>query len=307
MNRTHRLEVIEQILLNHPEGLRAVEISALCNVDRRTIYRDLEYMQEKGLPLWQHQGKFGIERESYMAQLRINANEAATLIWAVRFLSHHLKPRNPHLVTLLKRIVAALPPELSEPIAPFSNPTPLSGAPHPQIKVIEILTTAWIENVSAEIWYTSRGTSTAKSRIFSPYVLDIDVRGQLYAVGYDESSEEIRPFKLNRISRARLLHEKTFTIPDQFDARPYMLAAAQSHEADTETIVLRLHPRLIKQIQLQKWYTHSHLEYLENGHCLFIADVADGREMETWVQASGKYIEIIAPQKLRKRLSAPTG
>ncbi|MBZ0305514.1 MAG: HTH domain-containing protein, partial [Anaerolineae bacterium] len=66
MNRTQRLALIEQTLLNHPEGLRAVEISSLCGVDRRTIYRDLEYMQETGLPLWQNHGKFGIERESYL-------------------------------------------------------------------------------------------------------------------------------------------------------------------------------------------------------------------------------------------------
>lgn len=304
MNRTYRLELIEQILLNHPDGLRAVEISALCDVDRRTIYRDLEYMQAKGLPLWQEHGKFGIARESYLAHLRINANEAAILVWAVRFLSHHLKPRNPHVVSLLRKIVAALPPELNGTIAALGNQPGLTSSPHPQIKVIEAMTAAWIEGIHTEIWYMN----AAKPRIFGPYVIDINAKGQLYAIGYDHQTEQIRPFKLHNIARARNLPDKPVTIPDNFDVALY-LKAAQAHAAEpaSETVVLRLHPRVVQHINGQKWYSHFHLEYLENGHCLMVAEVVDGREMEIWIQDAGRYVEVIAPQKLRKNFPAPIG
>lgn len=311
MNRNQRLEVIEQILLNHPDGLRVVEISALCKVDRRTIYRDLEYMQEKGLPLWQNQGKFGIERESYLAQLRINANEAAILIWAVRFLSHHLKPRSPHIVSLFKKIMAALPPELNDPLSAFTQQAALTGFPHPQIKVIEILTTAWIEGTYTEISYPSQNNNRSpKTRFFAPYVIDINSTGQLFTVGLDSLAQEVRPFLITRISRARLIPDKSFEIPANFDAGKYMKNLYVPNTDNlplNETVVLRLHPKLVKQIEKQKWYANYHLEYLETGRCLMIAEITDGHEMENWIQLADKHVEIIAPLKLRKRFPAPTG
>ena len=42
--RTARLREIESQLLLSPEGLTALELATLLAVDRRTIYRDVEFL-----------------------------------------------------------------------------------------------------------------------------------------------------------------------------------------------------------------------------------------------------------------------
>ncbi|GAB4424493.1 MAG: hypothetical protein OHK0015_03330 [Chloroflexi bacterium OHK40] len=62
-----RLRRIEHRLYNAPGGLRASELARDCGVARRTIYRDLESLQEMGVPIWEGEGRFGINRSTYLS------------------------------------------------------------------------------------------------------------------------------------------------------------------------------------------------------------------------------------------------
>jgi len=68
--RTARLREIESTLLAAPDGLSATELAARLKVDRRTVYRDLDFLQGQGVPLWQQAGRFGVDRTRYLANLR---------------------------------------------------------------------------------------------------------------------------------------------------------------------------------------------------------------------------------------------
>jgi len=58
--RILRLYKIEQLLIEGDQGLTARELSKLLLVNRRTIYRDIELIQELGIPLYDYQGRFKI-------------------------------------------------------------------------------------------------------------------------------------------------------------------------------------------------------------------------------------------------------
>lgn len=49
--RLIRLWKMEELLLTHPAGYTALELSRHFQVDRRTIYRDLALLEELGVPL----------------------------------------------------------------------------------------------------------------------------------------------------------------------------------------------------------------------------------------------------------------
>jgi proteasome accessory factor B len=74
--RTSRLRQIEEILLIEPAGLGAAELAERLQVDRRTVYRDLDFLSEQEVPLWQHNGRFGINRTRYLAAIRLSFHEA---------------------------------------------------------------------------------------------------------------------------------------------------------------------------------------------------------------------------------------
>ena len=61
INRTERLATIEKMLFRAPSGMRVVDIAAACGVDRRTVYRDLNLLNEIGLPIYQKDGRYFFE------------------------------------------------------------------------------------------------------------------------------------------------------------------------------------------------------------------------------------------------------
>jgi predicted DNA-binding transcriptional regulator YafY len=94
-SKAARLRQIEHRLYNAPRGLRATELAEYCGVDRRTVYRDLQSLEEMGVPVWEDQSRYGIERESYLSTIRLNLNEAVALFFAARLLAHHSDEHNP--------------------------------------------------------------------------------------------------------------------------------------------------------------------------------------------------------------------
>ncbi|HYF61645.1 MAG TPA: HTH domain-containing protein, partial [Herpetosiphonaceae bacterium] len=52
-SKAARLRWIERKLYNNPQGLRVVDIAAATGMDRRTIYRDIESLDDMGVPIWQ--------------------------------------------------------------------------------------------------------------------------------------------------------------------------------------------------------------------------------------------------------------
>src|SRR5690349_3771272 len=108
-SKAARLQKIEHKLYNTPNGLSAVELADYCGVDRRTIYRDIETMESVGVPVWQYNGKFGIDRQSYQTSVRLNLNETVALYFAARLLAHHSDENNPHVVGALDKIASSLP------------------------------------------------------------------------------------------------------------------------------------------------------------------------------------------------------
>uniref|UniRef100_UPI002ACD6E2C helix-turn-helix transcriptional regulator n=1 Tax=Chloroflexus sp. TaxID=1904827 RepID=UPI002ACD6E2C len=104
-SKAARLRKLEHNLYNAPpEGYSVIALAKLCGVNRRTIYRDLDTLDEAGVPIWEHNGKYGIDRNTYLATIRLNLHEAIALFFAARLLSHHSDEHNPHIVSALDQL-----------------------------------------------------------------------------------------------------------------------------------------------------------------------------------------------------------
>lgn len=108
-NRSERLTFIEQLLFRKPDGLRVVELAQACQVDRRTIYRDLSLLETMGIPVYQQNGRYYIHRDYYQATLRLSLNESITLLMAVRSFVAKQEKHNPYLLAILHKLSAILP------------------------------------------------------------------------------------------------------------------------------------------------------------------------------------------------------
>jgi len=303
MNRSARLERIEQILLEHPDGIRVLDLSAACAVDRRTIYRDIQMMQQQGIPIWQNGGRFGIAREQYLTHMRVNMNEAFTLLWALRLLNHQNESHNPHAQGLVKKILEALPPRLARQIeATYSAETP-KPRDTKLLRVIEHVTRAWADSLKLLVWYKPTRGSRPLRLVIAPHILDTTPEGKLYVIGQNDQTREVRIYNLSRITRAEVLEDEPFRRSLSVDLRQYVNAAHEiSEKPYPDTVVLRFLPEAAAAIKER--YHGQKFENAEDGSCIFITKVKDWQEMEKWVGSWGAQVEVIAPAEFRKRVAA---
>ena len=305
MKRTVRLEQIEQILLDHPDGMRVIEISERCDVDRRTIYRDLQLMKKMGLPIWRKHGRFGIEREQYFTHMRINLNEAFTLLWALRLLSYHAELENPHATSLFKKITAALPPKLARQLDSIRAINRSKKHDRRHLQMIENLIRAWADNLKLSIVYQGQtGRSKPAPRVVAPLMLDTSVRGKLFMIGLDELNRDIRIFNVEHISRADVLEDEPFRRPGSMDFTHYITAGQDIPVSYAHTVVLRFLPEAAAKVVDGLRNPGQRVELYPDGSCIFIAEVMDWHEMENWVRSWGAQVEVIAPADFREAIAS---
>ncbi len=224
-NRAERLAQIEQLLARNVRGLRAVEIAEACGVDRRTIYRDIALLNHAGVPVAQEYGRFYLDRDQYLARVRLTYAEITALFLAALVLTRQSRFFNPHLVGAAHKLLQSLPDSLHNSAetllqSPAYTSVDVDHGELPLVFVVDTVIRAWTERRPLRMIVTHR---TGKPRIIEMaiYVVDSKPNGTLYAVGYDALSEQICSVKLERIRRIRLL-TGTYQIPSTFDAQDYI-------------------------------------------------------------------------------------
>ena len=73
------------------------------------MYRDVEFLCDQGVPVWQENGRFGINRSRYLASIRLWFQEAIALVLAGLLLSRTVEDRNPHVMAALRKLASTLP------------------------------------------------------------------------------------------------------------------------------------------------------------------------------------------------------
>lgn len=214
-NRAERVNLIEQLLFRSEEGLRVVEIAEVCEVDRRTIYRDLTMMQKTGVPVYQKDGRFFLNRDYYLATLRLNLAEAATMLMALRMLAHHQQHANPHEISILRKLSAILP----ELPAHYSNSL-IQGAwespvDRAYVMVLETFIRGWGERRLVRVW------ESEVTYDFATYCLEPMPDGCVTIIGQDERTQQTRTMKLRHVKRAKLL-KTAYALPETFDVQTYL-------------------------------------------------------------------------------------
>jgi len=304
INRTERLAVIEQMLFRSAIGLRAVEIAEACGVDRRTVYRDLSLLGEIGVPIFQKDGRFFIEREHYLANVRLSLNEAAALLMAARVFSQHSDQQHPSIVSVLRKLSMALP----DPSASYVNhiiETAHNGPVDPGfVTVLDAVVRAWSDGCKVKLWYNSLA-GEATTREFAIYFIEATPKAQLYVVGFDVLTQRIRAFMLQRIKRVKLLRN-TYSVPSQFNFRRYLSSAwgmPVGEDDELIEVVLMFSATAAPFIKERVWHSGQLVEILEDECCILRVSVSDWRELLPWIRMWGAEVEVLQPQALRDLLA----
>lgn len=226
-NRTERLLHMEQLLFRSSSGLRAVELAEACGVDRRTVYRDVSLLVEVGVPIFQKEGRFLLEREHYLATLRLSFDETVALMLAAAM----SRQQNPHLTSAIAKLSRALPDPVAMHADVLTELTQPESSDNAQLEILDTIARAWAQERCIRLSYRTRDSGKTREREVSVYFIEGKPNGALYVVGYDSLARRVRAFKLDRIEQVEMLHN-TYRMPVHFDIKrylKYMRGAPKSH------------------------------------------------------------------------------
>jgi len=172
------------------------------------------------------------------------------------------------------------------------------------VQVLQDLTIAWANLKKVKIWHRSERVGKIFEYLVSPYFIEPYAVGQTtQLICFSEPPGKLRTYKIERIERTELSKE-SYEIPDDFDPRELLADAWGIWYTDEEpiTIKLKFHPRVAHRVQETRWHRSQQLIEQEDGFLLWIAQVAEPKELLPWIRGWGADCEVLEPESLRKAL-----
>ena len=312
LSKAQRLSRISYFLYRNPRGLTASELARLCDVHARTILRDLEDLETAGVPIWEEEDRgergaprrFGITEGYYVPPIHLSLDDALALFLAGRLLARYADSYDPHIVDALAKLANILP----ESIAQHVHATILSLATRKKdqrfVRVLGVLALGWAASRAVHIHYRSAGNEEERETDLQPYFMEPSAMGSAtYVIGHATHAGELRTFKVERISEARLLDE-TFVVPEDFDG-PTLLQSAWGimYGDEAEEVVLRFAPSATSRIRETHWHPTEQVEACDDGGCILRLTIANPLEMVHWIRGWGPQVEVLAPGWLREQMA----
>jgi len=303
-SKAARLRRIEHRLYNAPRGQRVTELAEYCGVDRRTIYRDLEALEEMGVPVWEDDGRYGIDRQSYLSTIRLNLNEAVALFFAARLLAHHSDEHNPNVVSALNKLAAGLPDTtISSHMARVAEIIRARPLRSDYVRVLDTITRAWADRRKVAIRYRA-ASGELTERVICPYFLEVSrSEPASYVIAYDDLRAALRTFKLERVADAELL-DSGYAIPEDFDPYAHLASAWGVMDEVEVEVRLRFSAAVAPRVRESVWHHSQRLHDTPDGGCELSMRVGGIKEVRAWVLGWGGDVEVLAPPALRDEVRA---
>jgi len=304
-DRLARLTRLVSILQAHPEGIRTSDIATRVGMSVRTVYRDLTALQEElRLPVWGEDGVWGIDSEkAFLPPLKLTQGEAMAVVLSARLMVRYADKYDPDLAAAFEKLEEVLP----RPLAEHVERTLDVLAQHPRDAAfserVHRLTRAWAERRVVTLEYEPgryAPDATARRAVVRPYLIEPSLQTHaLYLIGWDETRDALRTFKIERIQDVALT-PRTFELPEG-DGVEGAIRRAWDIIADQPPtdVVLRFAPSVAARVQEATWHPTQRVEVAKDGSMTWRATVAGTIEIRLWILSWGDDVEVLEPETLR--------
>ena len=311
MDRTERFYKIDQ-LLNEKIVVSIETFLDDLGVSLATFKRDLEYMRERlhAPILWDRDaGGYRYTQPDPLAPtfalpgLWFNSGEVHALITMQQLLSNlepgllagHIKPLQARLNALLE--------SQDHSAAEVETRFRIVHAARRQVthQYFELVATATLSRKRLKVSHYSRETGEETERVISPQQL-VYYRDNWYVDSWCHLRNGIRSFSIDAITNAEILKEKTKDV-----SRSKLKEALEngygifSGKAVTWAR-LRFSSERARWVSKEQWHPQQKGKFEEDGSYLLEVPFSDNRELIMDILRHGSEVEIISPQKLRKRV-----
>lgn len=200
---------IAEALRARRTGVTAAELAQRFDVTLRTIYRDLEALQDAGMPIRADRGRGGgyaLDKNYQLPPVNFTAREAALLVVLARMASEQrLMPFPATIEKAADKVRAALSTSAQRELLSLAKDLQIVGVPSLPVpaSVREAVETAWFEGRPLRIVYEKKAWEH-QARIVKIRNLVFD-RSMTLLNCLDLEKNEDRQFRLDKIKKASVL------------------------------------------------------------------------------------------------------
>jgi proteasome accessory factor B len=307
-DRLARFYKVLRYLAAHPEGATVDAVAGFVAMSRRTVYRDLVALEgEIGIPLWSEGGKWGIVEGAFLPPLRLTLDEAVAFFLAARLTAQFADRYDPDTGAAFQKLAEILPPVVARHLERTVDVLAARPLDERATRHLRLLSRAWAERRVVELTYDAAtytpGRPPRRSRVH-PYLLEASATTRaIYVIGFDESREAVRTFKLQRILELSLAVE-TFEPPDPAVVQDG-LGRAWGVITDQEEVDVQLHfdAAVASRVGETTWHPTEQITREADGSLTWRARVPGTLEIRRWILEWGAQVEVIEPPELREEVA----
>lgn len=308
--RLHRL--FRLIVLIHGEaGLNASRLSETCQTSERNIYRDLQVLEDAGIPIAHdtETGGYAIRRDFFLRPIDLTLEEAlAVLLLANCIGGQEQVAHAADAARAAEKLRAILPRQIGEianEVMPRIAVSLAKASNEPVPDVYEAMRDAIVNRRAMECAYESpnhQPGAEAEVFRFDPYALYFGQRAW-YVIGLHHGRNEVRTLKLCRFTRCKSL-DRPYAIPDDFSLDRHFGKAWRMVPSGTiHAIKLRFDSAFAETVADTHWHDSQEVEWQEDGSVQMSFEVDGLEEIVWWIMGYGPRCRVIEPAELARRVA----
>ena len=298
---------ILQILEARRMGATVPELATELESNVRTVYRDVEALEQAGFPLY-NEKEGGVERWLFVDGFRpkIPVPLALTEIMALSIASEHVKAFegtvfSEALKDAFDKIRSMLKPEAVAFLVGLSKSFRVGLAGKKDYKkhreTIDLINKSVLEHHTLVITYRS-SKGEALERKIDPYHVWF-MAGTIYVVAHCHKRKELRTFVLDRIASAKLTDD-TFVVPTDFNMEEFTKDRFRVMDGEPVEVKIRFTKNLVQYLKEREWHPTQQIVEEADGSAILSMQVEGLPEVKSWVLSFGSHAEVLAPEALRK-------
>jgi len=285
------------------------ELAEELDVSDRTIHRYIGMLEEMGIPLYSERGPYGgfsLLRSYKLPPLIFTPEEATVLYMGARLIDDSWGKTFQDAVTgVTAKLDNVLPDDIRQEAGRAQRSlVVVTGTSRDYAPYHDLMTTlrdcmAKSQQVSLNYHSFSR---VKTDRVVDPYALSLRW-GNWYLVGYCHLRQELRTFRIDRISNLRPL-VGTFALPRDFDAKAYL--ESSMHFDNRYKVVIWASPMISREMN-ERAGDWIKVENNEDGSAI-VRFEADNLNWATgWVLSWGRTVKVLEPPELVERVKEDAG
>ena len=308
ISRLHRvLKLLTLLQTGRPYN--AAQLAEECGVSRRTIYRDLNTVEQAGIPVFydRDSGRYQVHETALMPAINLRLDEALALVLLASELgrSDGLPLFEPARDAAAK-IEASLPVGTRAMIERLARTTVIRPGPTARHRGLRD-TPRLVQNAirrcqPLKAVYISFHDEGQIRTCLEPYWLMFNERAW-YVIGRSSKHRGVRTFKLGRFKRlepadGRFQRPKGLALEKHLGNAWRMIRGDQAYQ-----VHLKFSPLVSPNVAEVNWHRTQQVAWDDDGSAHFRVTVDGLSEIVWWVLGYGPEVEVLEPAELRTRVA----